>query len=237
MNKKIWIDWRVNKPCPNCITGELISIDKKYIQTETRASSIQTTEEPSYPYTDFIFTEHLKCNYCAEIVAALGYKSEDNYPDQDSHHNTVIKYSSFIPAPHIIEMPKSCPVIVKKILIDSFSLFWMDENSCANKIRISVEALMDALKVKKTKMTKKGRRELSLHSRILEYKLKNPEIAEYLLAIKWIGNTGSHLSNVSEDHILNAYKLLEYALELIYNDKKKELTRMSKAINKRKKLI
>lgn len=237
MNKKIWTDWKVNKPCPNCITGELISIEKKFVQTETRTSSIQTTEEPSYPYTDYVFTEHFSCTDCAEIVAAVGFKSEDNYPSQNSSDNMFVKYSSFTPAPHIIEIPKSCHVMVRKILIESFGLFWMDENSCANKIRISVEALMDALKVKKTIMTKKGRRDLSLHARILVYKDKNPDVSEYLLAIKWIGNSGSHLSDVTEGHILDAYRLLEYALELIYNDKKKDLTRISKAINKRRKPI
>ncbi|RLJ77347.1 DUF4145 domain-containing protein [Pedobacter alluvionis] len=237
MKKKTWTDWQINKPCPACGNGELISIKEKYVQTETRISSIQTTEQPNFPFTDYVFTEHLNCNYCDEIVVASGYKSEDNYPNPDGDHSMEIKYRSFIPAPNIIEIPKSCPVVVKKILIDSFGLFWMDENSCANKIRISVEALMDALKVKKTMITKKGRKEITLHSRILAYQNKRPDVSEFLLAIKWIGNGGSHLSNVTTDQILDAYRLLEYALELIYDDKKKDLTRISRAINKRKKAI
>jgi hypothetical protein len=235
MNKKTWTDWQVNKPCPNCHIGHLISIDKNFVQSETRESAILTTDEPSYPYTEYVFTEHLKCNHCSEVVAAMGFKSEDNYPNPDGDHNLFIKYTAFISAPHIIDIPQSCPASVKKILIDSFGLFWMDENSCANKIRVSIEALMDALKVRKTKIQGRGRQKLMLHNRILDYKTQKPDIAQFLLAIKWTGNSGSHLSDVSEDHILDAYRLLEYALELIYNDKKKELNKISNAINKRKK--
>ncbi|WPU96224.1 DUF4145 domain-containing protein [Mucilaginibacter sabulilitoris] len=237
MNKKTWTDWQVNKPCPNCHIGHLISVDNKFVQSETRESAMLTNDEPSYPYTDYVFTEHLKCDQCSEIVMAMGFKFEDNYPNPDGDHNMSINYSAFIPAPHIIEIPKSCPDAVKKILIQSFGLYWMDENSCANKIRVSIEALMDALKVRKTKITRRGRENVMLHNRILEYKLRNPDVSQYLLAIKWIGNSGSHLSDVSKEHILDAYKLLEYALELIYNDKKKDLTKMSKAINKRRKPI
>jgi hypothetical protein len=237
MNKKTWTDWQVIKPCPNCHIGHLISVDTKFVQSETRESAILTTDEPSYPYTDYVFTEHLKCDHCSEVVTAMGSKSEDNYPNPDGDHSISIKYLAFIPAPHIIEIPKSCPDTVKKILIESFGLYWMDENSCANKIRVSIEALMDALKVRKTKVTRKGRKKVMLHNRILEYKIRNPDVSQYLLAIKCIGNSGSHLSDVSEEHILDAYKLLEYSLELIYNDKKKDLIKMSKAINKRRKPI
>jgi hypothetical protein len=62
MNKKTWTDWEVIKPCPNCHIGHLISSDKNFVQSETRESAILTTDEPSYPYTDYVFSEHLKCD-------------------------------------------------------------------------------------------------------------------------------------------------------------------------------
>jgi len=37
--------------------------------------------------------------------------------------------------------------------------------------------------------------------------------------------------------ILDAYELVEYSLELLYNDKKKKLVKMSKEIIKKKKPI
>ncbi|WP_426324353.1 hypothetical protein [Pedobacter sp. R-06] len=54
----------------------------------------------------------------------------------------------------------------------------------------------------------------------MEYEKKNPEVANHLLAIKWIGNSGSHFNTLSEQNILDAYRLLKYALELIYQEKK-----------------
>ncbi|WP_259065009.1 DUF4145 domain-containing protein [Mucilaginibacter sp. X4EP1] len=236
MNKEIWTDWRINKPCPSCQLGRLKEHPKKpFMQSETLASENMTSQ--GYPYYDYVFTEHLKCDNCGEVVVALGRKSEDSNPNEEGKHDMFIKYLAFEPTPFLIVVPKSCPKRVKEILLESFSLFWRDENSCANKIRVSVEALMDALKIKKTKLNKKGRETLKLHARIMEFRLQNAEVADFLLAIKWIGNSGSHMDNITVPQLLDAYELMEYALELLYNDRKKLLTRKSKAINKRRKPI
>ncbi len=228
-NRKIWLNWKVRKPCPTCDIG-ILDVPKKdkILQSET-ADSVLMNSSGGHYHSDYVFSMHLKCNHCGETVVASGLKSEENYPsDEEFGIQRMITAISFIPAPKIIEIPKSCPNDVKKILIDSFSLYWMDLSSCANKIRIGIEVLLNELGVIETKGTKK----LQLHLRLKEYEKKEPKIAGFLLSIKWIGNSGSHFSQITKDDVLNAYELLEFALDKIYDDREKKLTKLSAEINK-----
>ncbi|GAB3535803.1 hypothetical protein GCM10027443_25290 [Pontibacter brevis] len=144
---------------------------------------------------------------------------------------TNIQPITFFPAPKIIDIPLSCPRTVTKKLNESFGLYWIDLNSCANKIRISIETLLNELGVITTKPTKKGTQPLKLHSRIEEFEKQNPEVGGFLLAIKWIGNAGSHPSEITKDDVLDAYELLEYSLDSLYDDRRKKLKELSNKIN------
>jgi hypothetical protein len=78
-------------------------------------------------------------------------------------------------------------------------------------------------------------RYLSLHKRIEIYEKTNPEVSSFLLAIKWIGNAGSHFSDVKNDDVLDAYELLEFSLDQLFTDKKDNLIKMRDEINQTKK--
>ena len=60
------------------------------------------------------------------------------------------------------------------------------------------------------------------------------EVAEHLLAIKWIGNSGSHVGELSQKDLLDGFELVEYALEKLYSKNEERLNQMTKEINKRK---
>lgn len=235
-NRTIWTNWETRKPCPNCEIGLLFPIVNTQQRSET-AESRERNTYGSYNQNDYVFSLHLKCSNCGEIVVVSGYWCEYQFiSDEETENQKHIVPISFYPAPKIISIPKSCPKSVSNILNDSFVLYWIDLSSCANKIRVSIELLLDDLKIRKTLLTKKGKRiELKLHNRILLYKLKNSEAADFLLAIKWIGNDGSHYSKITKNDVLDAYELLEFSLEQIYNDKKKNLVKLSRNINKTRK--
>ncbi|WP_373331448.1 DUF4145 domain-containing protein [Salmonirosea aquatica] len=97
-----------------------------------------------------------------------------------------------------------------------------------------MEILLTQEKVKRSVIKNKKRRRLNLHDRIVEYQKKNSQIAEYLLAIKWIGNTGSHVGTLSQTDILDAYELLDFSLRKLYDNNEQTLNKMIKEINKRK---
>lgn len=235
-NRKIWLDWETRKPCPNCEIGLLFPITNTQKRSETNESKEMNTY-PGYNQTDYVFSLHLQCSNCGEIVVVSGYWSEYHYlSDEGNGIQNQIVPISFYPAPKIISIPKSCPKSISKTLNDSFGLYWIDLSSCANKIRTSIEFLMDDLKVEKTIHTKSGKcKNLILHDRILQYKLINSEAADFLLAIKWIGNEGSHYTKITKNDVLDAYELLEFSLEQVYNDKKKSLVMLSQNINNTKK--
>lgn len=56
-----------------------------------------------------------------------------------------------------------------------------------------------------------------------------------MLAIKWLGNAGSHSQKtVSRDDVIDAYELLEHILQEIYMQKTEKLKTKAQKINKMK---
>lgn len=235
-NRKIWLNWKVRKPCPTCGIGILdVPGSNGIIKSETEKSKEMNTYGGYYD-SEYVFSIHLKCNNCSETVAVSGFMAEENYPsDEELGIQRRIVPISFFPAPKIIEIPNSCPANVKKILSETFGLYWLDLGSCANKIRISIEVLLNELSVISKKATKKGDTDLSLHSRLEIFEKTNPDVAKHLMAIKWIGNAGSHFSELSSEDVLDAYELLEFSLEKLYNDRELKLKQISDEINKSRK--
>jgi hypothetical protein len=235
-NRKIWLNWKSRKPCPTCQSGVLLppKDDSGLIKSETEESKFRNSH--GYYYTDYVFSLHLVCSECNETVVVTGNRSEENYPsDEEIGLQNYVSPKSFFPAPKIISIPKSCPKSVSNILNQSFGLYWNDISSCANKIRIAIEVLMDEMNVVKKYQTKNGLRDLTLHKRIEIYEKTNPEVSSFLLAIKWIGNAGSHFSDVKNDDVLDAYELLEFSLDQLFTDKKDNLIKMRDEINQTKK--
>jgi len=234
MNKNIWTDVNADLPCPNCMIGFLMH-SNQILSTETLQSLIDNEYHKRglvNPDTVYLVSNHLKCNKCKDVVV-MTYKLTDDvrHIDEDGSEISIIEPLSYHPAPHIIAIPTSCPKIVRELIIQSFTLFWIDLNSCGNKIRVAVEALMDDFKVIDKTNTGKT---IMLHHRIEIFKKTNLKVGNYLLSIKWIGNSGSHIIGLSKEAILDAYQLLEYSLELLYNDREREMEKLSEKINKAK---
>lgn len=150
-------------------------------------------------------------------------------------YKRTIKYMN--PSVDIIEIPNQLDEKMSEILRSSFILFWIDEDSCGNKIRSAIEKLLDIQKVNKTTINKKGKRQkLNLHQRIEKFKDKKAEIAKYLLALKWIGNQGSHNGKykLTKSELIDAYEILELSLADLYDKTRVNVDKLTKKINKAK---
>jgi hypothetical protein len=230
-NRKIWQNWSTKKPCPFCEIGTLETPKKGgFLKTETGVSK-EMNSYGGYSYSEYLFSIHLKCNNCNETVAVSGFMSEENYPDEENQIRRSITPIIFYPALKIIHIPASCPKSVSKILNESFGLYWLDLGSCANKIRIAIEILLNELLIPKTRIKSKGETPLTLHTRLENFKKLNPVVSKHLMAIKWIGNAGSHFFDIKSDDVLDAFELLEFSLEKLYNDREKRLLELSEEIN------
>jgi len=76
----------------------------------------------------------------------------------------------------------------------------------------------------------------SLHERIELYEKKNNEIAQMLMAIKWLGNAGSHDGKrLTIKKILDAYEIVEHVLEELYSPRKHRVNSLVRTINRSKK--
>ena len=132
-----------------------------------------------------------------------------------------------------------CPADIKDEVRAASSLYWSDVSASANRIRTAVEKILDHKKIKRSKKIQSGKnagknRRLSLHERIELFKQKDSDLAATMLAIKWLGNAGSHTSDLNEKDLLDAFELLEHVIEELFVEKLKKIRSITKKINKKK---
>jgi hypothetical protein len=61
-----------------------------------------------------------------------------------------------------------------------------------------------------------------------------PEMAKQLLAIKWIGNLGTHADRLTTDDVLDAFDILSYVLEQLYERQKQHVDRLVRRRTRKK---
>lgn len=233
--------------CPKCEIG--------YLKLEKLVSHLRPGQEEliryNYPYgIEYIFNGILICksNNCMNVVSISGISLKDiHFPVRDEvsgeyHDGYITEYEPkfFLPNLNLINLPKSLPKTVEEEIKLSFSHYFNDLSSCANRIRNSIEYILDDLKAPKKFKNNKNKFQVftKLHNRILHYKkYKNKKIANLLLAIKIIGNEGSHIGNVTIEDILDAYEFLEKIINFAYsNDEKILHNKAIEIVNKNKPL-
>jgi len=232
--------------CPTCNKG-VLKYERKNIKTFEGALSLSAHGHPAWEpdWINGVFLGLLKCSNpsCNETVVMTGdFRSEEGqeYDEMNNRYNLVLNKflipSCFNPPMKIFQINDNVPEEIRDEIIKAFNVYWIDVSSCSNKIRVVVELIMDNRKVKKTFIHRGKRKGYTLHKRIEFFKLTNPEEADLLMAIKWIGNTGSHRSdNLTRDDILDGLEILEHVLTKLYETDTKRIATLTKKINKRKK--
>jgi hypothetical protein len=230
--------------CPTCGNGALTLSEDKFMHAETSASCKQRNhKEWDFEWIRYRFAGLLTCsnNVCKEHVSFSGEGKvegmayyEEAYEQYVEDHSNVFTPHVFDPPLNLFIVPHRCPVEVRKEIISAFGLFWNDISACANRVRLVVEMLMTEHGVKRF-VNKNGKRTaLTLHNRLELYKKVQPEVADHLLAIKWIGNSGSHTGKIEKGDIIDAFELLEYSLNKLFDDTEKRVSNLAKKINRAK---
>ena len=219
-----------NWVCPSCHSTSL-TIQEGTFHYAALPESVARWQEPEGEYEDIllVFSCLLKCERtrCGTVVAVSGSGGvhQNHGEDGDEPHYELFHARHFTPALPAFTVPPNCPQNVAQPVVQSFGLFLNAPGSAANAIRIALEELMTALGVPPMR---------SLHSRIGALPEKYSEHKAALMAIKWLGNAGSHeLDSVSVFDIDQAYRIIEFVLSKIYTGSTKSIEQLAADLDKR----
>ncbi|WP_082653989.1 DUF4145 domain-containing protein [Bradyrhizobium pachyrhizi] len=140
----------------------------------------------------------LDCRHCEGSAAVVGYVRRDDF----------LVPKGIYPAPPIVSVPPATPRPVVVELDAAFALFWVDLSSCANKIRVSLERLLDSLGLPQSP---------TLAKRIESIQGADKLQSEVFHALREVGNVGSHGSGVRRDVVLSAFEIYEHQLDILFS--------------------
>lgn len=230
--------------CPTCNEG-LLRIKKGTFFSEELSESKKAHGHEAWDpdWIEYIYSCLLQCtnDKCKEVVASSGtgmvyydvVEDEQGYPEQV--WGDYFKPKHFQPHLKLIPIPEDAPAEVANALNESFKLFFCSPSAASNHVRASVEAILTDLKVKRYETTKGKRRIISLHRRISLLQGKHKDLYDLFLAVKWLGNAGSHIGQeLTADDVMDAYEIMEHILDEVYENKTAKVKAIAKKVNKRK---
>lgn len=231
-------------PCPICRVGHLVLEPKTLVHKET-PESVQDRKHDAWEpdWIRYVFSCIFRCANadCKGVFSCCGTGRVDVFEHDDDEHGWVQSTDDrftpkyFDPPLVLMDVPKECPTEACVHLMKSFALFFSDLGASLNCARTAVEAVLTNLGVKRFVIAKGKRKPINLHQRILLLPPKYKDQVDMLLAVKWLGNAGSHDGEEpTPGDVRVTYDLLEHALSEIYENKGKRLKSVAKKVNKKK---
>jgi hypothetical protein len=242
-------DWFFDLPyivCPSCSRGHL----EKTAAFATQRSGVSRQSEAECPegfepdWIQGVFTGLLACSLsgCLEGVAVAGdFEVVDNpapYNEWSQQEQYAERYRLRFayPAPMIVGCPPLTPKTVRDAAGAAAAVMWTDSAGAAGRLRVAVEELMTEQGIAKATLPNKQGgdqrpKPRTAHQRIIEFAQTKPDAAEMLLAVKWIGNSGSHESGLSAQDVLEGAQMLSHALRLLYDPSEADLQRRAAKVN------
>lgn len=248
MDRNIWRKSYGSIPrftCPRCERGslarkgEIIREEPKYISEALKEAGLMGEVSEGC----FVSMRECDFGFCGEICVVSGhYRMEEhiewghgNDDEPERLESYTYQIQSFQPAPHIIKIPKKLNKDSRLHLVKACELFWVDYGSCANRLRIVVEFLLDQLSIARIGL--KGKRKnarLDLADRIDLLALARPGHEQALTALRYVGNLGSHEGDGDFEDILDCFELLEDAITELIESRREKLAAKAKDIIDRK---
>ncbi len=204
-------------PCPTC--GAPLNWDEAVLVCRTSTHNSELVGQTDIDEAQSRFTGWFSCGHskCGEAVAVLGHCT---YRYAYGHSGETITKRRFHPKamhppPPVIETADEVPDDIRSVLLVSFRLLWTSSESCAGRLRVVVELILEHDGFPSEPSPGKF---VSLDKRIKNWEsfYGASGIAKSLMAIKWLGNVGTHETDVSRDRLLDAYEILDRVLKRIY---------------------
>jgi hypothetical protein len=243
MDRKLWTQLLTKTacpawPCPVCHKGTVALVPKSLIHKETIESKRAHSHEAWEPeWISYTFTAWGQCGHgsCKQEFAIAGTGGiEPEFGPEEIDWADYFSPKICRPMPDIFDFPAKCPVEVTQELRAAFELLWSHHAACAGRIRVALECLMNHLGVSRRKKDKNGKfYDLQLHQRIEDFAKSQPVIGAQLMALKWLGNSGSHDADVSKDDLLDAFEIMEHALGEIIDQRSARVAALAKKLTKK----
>lgn len=243
MKRSLWKQtlnkhWCPTWPCPVCRKESVTLVQKSLIYKETVESKRAHSHDAWDPdWIEYTFTAWAECKHqsCKQQFAIAGVggvspeQTEDGYEWEDYFAPMICR-----PMPDMFDFPTKCPDDVKEELRAAFAVFWPHQAACAGRIRVALECLMNHLGVPKRKKDRNGKYfDLTLHARIDAFAETEPNVGPHLMALKWLGNAGSHNGEVRKDDLLDAFEIMEHALVEVIDKRSAKVTALAKKLTKK----
>jgi hypothetical protein len=224
--------------CPTCKAGTLAFSTPTTCEDPASASRHdQEGWDPDRVFGTFHGSVHCTNPACGQWVTITGAFRlvENNGDPKYGEYGELLQVRTFDPPLSLLEVPTGVPTEVADAIAAAATIIWLDPSSAANRMRTAVERVLDHQKVRKTRLTTKNTRQrLTAHARILEFKPKNPDATAAMMAVKWLGNDGTHYSGLTVSDVLEGATVLAVALKAIYDKPDAATIKLIKAINKAK---
>lgn len=230
--------------CPTCSHGHLVIDSDSFFSEETSISKeAKDYHEWEPEWVSYVYSCIFKCSNksCNEVVASSGHGfnafdievNSEGYEEQV--YNSYYQPNYFHPPLKLIDLSKNIPEEIEQKLMKSFELFFCSPSSSANHARSAVEFVLTSLGVQRY-VNKNGKRiKLPLHQRVEKLPKKYSDYQELLMAIKWLGNSGSHSEHeMTKNDVIELYEILEHVLSELFDNKTEKLKAKAKQINKDK---
>lgn len=230
------VDSNTKYQCPYCRSGKLSCIKDGLLIEETPESQQERYDDCWEPeWVRYVFCGALVCKDCSKKTFCTGTGKLEFHPycgpNEDAPKSINDCYeieltpSYFEPPIPIFVLPSKCPEEIKNEVQHAFKLAFSDFSASGNRVRTCLELYIQHLNPSAT-----GR----LHDKIESIKNIEPTAYELIMAIKWLGNQGSHESTLQEYDLAFALEALEFCLNKTFNSNEGKLRELALLINSSK---
>ncbi|HAZ4815778.1 TPA: DUF4145 domain-containing protein [Enterobacter cloacae subsp. dissolvens] len=235
ISARFFASLNVEWPCPACGQKTLV-IDKETFHAKSLLKSRRAQNEewfePDMDETVFSCMAHCSRASCDEVVVCIGKGGwVDVWDDEMRNRDYVPWYKpmSFVPTLHPFALPGGCPAEITGPITASFSVYLSQPGSAANLIRIAVERMLTAIDV--PELNDKNKR-IYLHQRIELLDGQYLPYKDTLMAIKFLGNAGSHTyDEVTADDIEAAFEIMEYVVNDLFSGRKESIAVLTRRLH------
>ncbi len=224
-------------PCPKCWRGTL-SLRNGSLNCIEHADSRRWRREDGWEpdFVSYIFTAWAECGNsdCSHEFAISGI-GEDRPPvqeDEEPGYKTALYIRGISPPLEMFKISNACPQPMADAIRSAFQIFWIDGAACAGRLRVALESLMDSNQIPILRK-EGGKAPMPLDNRLKIFADKEPAMKDHLMALKWLGNTGSHSHGVPEHELLQAFEVLEHVIEELIDKKSARIAKIADQIDKR----